>query len=138
MIETKDEHDFDPTGREFGKLMRADAALLAGGPFVPRGSTGKVKFSMLREAHFEIATNLFGTKEFDRIFVVHAIDPLVLKDLESTLTAREIYWLTIGDIVRDLRDWYRTYPRPAGLRHSLVGDIWHLLVGYCGFDLPST
>ncbi len=137
-IETKDEHDFDPTGKEFGKALRSDAALLGNAPFIPRATTGPIKFSMLREAHFEVASALLGTQDFDRLFVVHAVDPLVLKELEPALTPRKIYWLTIADIVRDLRDWYRVHSRQAGLRHTLVGDLWHLLVGYCGLDLPST
>jgi hypothetical protein len=137
VIETKDEHDFDPAGSDFGKLLRRDVEKFGGEKFIPEGTPGPVKFSMLREAHHEVACQLFGSDEYDRVFVVHAIDPLVLNDLESFFDAHRIYWLTIRDVVRDLREWYQTYPRPVGLRHSLVGDILHLLVGYCGLDLPN-
>ena len=80
IIETKDEHDWDPSGREFGALLRADVAKMGDWPFVPRGSK-QVKFSMLREEHYERAITLFGNDDFDRLFVVHAIDPGVLADL---------------------------------------------------------
>jgi hypothetical protein len=134
IVETKDEHDWEPTGKEFGRFLREDVSLLGPESFVPRGAPGKVKFSMLRQAHFEVATNLFGSEDFDRLFVVHAIDPTVLADFAPTFAASRIYWLTLPELVRDLREWYRAHPRPAGLRHSLVGDLWHLLVGYCGLD----
>lgn len=76
VLETKDEYDFDPTGRQFGQLLRTDAALLGESGWVPSGTPGSVKFSMLRQAHYDEASKIFGTREFDRIFVVHAVDPL--------------------------------------------------------------
>lgn len=137
VVETKDEHDFDPRGREFGKMLRSDLALMGDEAFIPRGTLGRVKFSMLREAHYEVASRLFGSEEFDRLFIVHAIDPVVLSDVEPLLASRRIHWLTIPEIVHDLQAWYRIHPRPTGLRHSLFGDIWHLLVGYCGLDVSD-
>ncbi len=74
IVETKDEHDWEPTGRQFGALLPDDVAKMAGDRFVPRGATG-IKFSMLRQEHFERVSALFGTYDFDRLFVVHAIDP---------------------------------------------------------------
>jgi hypothetical protein len=137
IIETKDEHDYDPKGREFGKLLRRDVSMFGQENFVPSGSSGEVKFSMLRQAHYDVAARLFGSEEFDRLFVVHAIEQSLLEELQPFLSERGIYWLTIREVIRDLRDWYRTHPRPSGLRHSLVGDIWHLLFGYCGVDLQN-
>jgi hypothetical protein len=137
IIETKDEHDFDPSGREFGKYLLSDASQLGNGKYVPIGSPGKIKFSMLRQAHFDVACQMFGTDDFDRIFVVHAVDPSVLQRLEPMMTCRRVHWLTIRDIVLDLQTWYRGHPRPAGLRYSFVGDMWHLLFGYCGVALSG-
>lgn len=132
IIETKDEHDFDPKGREFGKLLLSDVAHMAERPFVPRTSKEKIKFSMLREAHYEIACALFGSNDFDRLFIVHAIDKSMLQSVTPILLSHRIHWLTIRDVVPDLEHWYKSHPRPAGLRHSPVGDLLHLLFGYCG------
>ena len=137
IIETKDEHDWEPSGREFGALVRADVMKMGDSPFVPRGGK-QVKFSMLREEHYERAITLFGNDDFDRLFVVHAINPQVLSDLGPHLGQRQIYWLTVPEIVRDLLLWYRGHERPTALRNTLVGDLFHLLVGFCGLDLPNT
>jgi hypothetical protein len=136
IVETKDEHDFDPTGREFGKYLRSDAEKLGIHPFIPL-ATKDVKFTMLREQHFLRATELFGTEDFDRLFVVHAVDPVVVSTLAPELLPRRIHWLTMPELVADLLAWYRQHSRPSGLRNTLTGDIWHLLVGYCGLDLPA-
>ena len=96
---------------------------------------GTVKFSMLREQHFQKATDLFGSPDFDRLFVVHAIGPVTLSSIGSTLLEKRIHWITIGDVVRDLLDWYKLHPKPTSLRNSLMGDLWHLLFGYCGADI---
>lgn len=101
---------------------------------VPQATKG-VKFSMLREEHFERAVALFGTDDFDRLFVVHAIDPQTLEDLAPELAQRRIHWLTVPVLVQDLVAWYRGHGRPAALRHTLVGDLLHLLVGFWGLDL---
>ena len=136
IVETKDEHDWEATGREFGAFLRTDLEKMAGGPFVPRGSKG-VKFSMLRQEHYEKATSFFGSEEFDRLFVVHAMDPLVLAESSRFLSERRIFWVTIRDIVADLIVWYRRHQRPAALRNTLTGDLFHLLVGFCKLDAPS-
>ena len=137
IIETKDEHDWEPSGREFGALLRSDVEKMGDWPFVPRGGK-QVKFSMLREEHYERAITLFGNDDFDRLFVVHAIAPDVLADLGPHLAQRRIYWLTVPEIVRDLLIWYRGHERPTALRNTLVGDLFHLLVGFCGLELPDT
>ena len=136
IVETKDEHDWEPTGREFGALLNADVAKMGDARFVPHGTKG-VKFSMLRQEHHERAASLFGTDDFDRLFVVHAINPHVLQQLSAELAARRIFWLTVPDVLRDLVVWYRDHQRPAALRNTLVGDLFHLLVGYCGLTLPD-
>ena len=51
IIETKDEHDWEPTGREFAACLRADTLKLGDSRFIPRGAKG-VKFTMLREEHY--------------------------------------------------------------------------------------
>jgi hypothetical protein len=136
IIETKDEHDWEPTGREFGRFLTTDVERMGEERFLARGAKG-VKFSMLRQEHFERATALFRTDDFDRLFVVHAIDPLTLAGLRSMLAERRIFWLTVPELLQDLVAWYRDHRRPAALRNTLVGDLFHLLVGFCKLDLPS-
>lgn len=130
IVETKDEHDFDSKGREFGKQLRADMAMMGEGRAI-HASQGKPRFTMLREEHFDRACQIFGSDDFDRLFVVHAIDPQTQIDLNSVLAARRIHWLGIREVVKDLREWYCTHQGRSGLRHTLVGDMIHLLWGYC-------
>ena len=134
IVETKDEHDWDASGREFARSLRSDIDLMAGGWTIPLRATA-VKFTMLRQEHFERATALFGTRDFERIFVVHALDPAVRSELEPRLVAHRIHWVTIREVVADLVGWYRQHPRPSGLRHSSTGDMLHLLIGFCGLTL---
>lgn len=121
-------------GREFGALLRADLEKMNDHHYVPPGVKG-IKFSMLRQQHFEKAAAIFGTEDIDRLFVVHAIDQRVLEEFSDMLAMRRIYWLTIPDVVRDLVAWYRTLERPAALRATLVGDLIHLLIGFCAMDV---
>jgi hypothetical protein len=136
IVETKDEHGWEPLGREFGQLLRADLQKMDGNQFIPRGAKG-VKFSMLRQEHYERAIALFGTDDFDRLFVVHALDRVVRSELANALKLRRMHVLTIREVVRDLLDWYVAHQRPSGLRQTLVGDLMHLLVGFCGLRLPE-
>jgi hypothetical protein len=131
IVETKDEHDWEPTGREFGAALKSDTAKMDGQPFIPRGARG-VKFTMLRQEHFEKAAEVFDSKEFDRLFVVHALDAGTRRELGPSLRAHRIHWLSIREVVDDLLAWYVTHRRPAALRQTLVGDLLHLLVGFCG------
>jgi hypothetical protein len=96
---------------------------------------GTVKFSMLCEQHYQKAVELFGTEDFDRLFVVHAMNPSLLSGIESSLLEKRIYWITIDLVVRDLLAWYKAHPKPTSLRNSLMGDLWHLLFGFCGVDV---
>ena len=133
IIETKDEHDFDPTGRDFGKRLTADVAVMGDNLFVSKGQ--KAQFSMLREEHFEKAATIFGTKDFSRVFVVHALDPQIRTQICPDLAMhKNIHWLTIRDIVMDLQQWYKLHANPASLRHTFMGDLWHLLIVYCGLE----
>ncbi len=134
IVETKDEHDWEPTGRQFGAALRSDVAKMAGGRTIPRG-TRDVKFTMLREEHYERACEIFGSDGFDRLFVVHALDPDVLRQLGPHLAVHRIHWLTVRELVLDLTEWYGEHKRPSGLRQTLVGDLFHLLVGYCGMSV---
>ena len=131
IVETKDEHDWDATGGEFASLLQAVLVKMNGGLYVPKGSKG-VKFTMLRQEHFEQAAAFFCKDDFDRLFVVHAIDTQVL-DRNSALLARcHIHFTTIRNVVADVYQWYcDPKVRKAGLRNTLVGDLWHLLVGFC-------
>jgi hypothetical protein len=131
IIETKDEHDFDPSGRDFGKRLAADVTVMGSGLFIPVGK--EARFSMLRQQHYEKAAIFFGTTDFSRLFVVHALDPQVRAQVCPALAAQKrIHWLTIREVVTDLQCWYEQHANPATLRHTLMGDLWHLLVGYCG------
>jgi len=73
IVECKDEHDFDPAGANFGKHLLGDVEALGDGLFVPADHPHKVAFTMLKQQHFDVATRIFGTSEFDRVFVVHAL-----------------------------------------------------------------
>ena len=133
IVETKDEHDFDPAGRDYAKRLRSDVLALGGGQFVPSG--GECRFTMLRQEHYEKALALFGSSDFDRIFVVHALDEQARQEIGPALAReRRIHWVTAREIVGDLLTWYRTLDHRAALRHTLMGDLWHLLVGHCGLS----
>lgn len=136
IVEAKDEHDFDPKGQDFGKRLASDVALLNESGVIPTGSAG-VKFSMLRQEHFTVAAGVFDTDDFDRLFVVHAIDPDMLRQVSSTLAHHRIYWLTIPQLLGDLLPWYAAHKHPTELRQSLVGDLLHLLVGFCHLSVAS-
>lgn len=130
IVETKDEHDWEPKGKEFGLLLGKDIEAMNSGCFAPAGKG--CKFSMLRQEHFDRAAEFFGTDDFDRLFVVHAIDDKVIDIHGDFLASQRIWLITIKDVVSDLSAWYAQHGRPAGLRNTLVGDIWHLLIGFCG------
>ncbi len=130
IVEAKDEHDFDPTGRDFGKRLLEDVNALGAGQYIAQGETAN--FSMLRQEHYETATTLFGTTEFHRIFVVHALDEKVRQEVCPTLAKeKRIHWLTVQEVVVDLIAWYEGLSSRSALRHTLIGDLWHLLIGYC-------
>lgn len=137
IVESKDEHDFDPKGTVFAKMLRNDAQFLNENGFVPMMPKVPVKFTMLKEAHYAKATELFGTADFDRLFIVHAMDPTLIEPAKPYLAGHRITWLTIPEIVRDLEQWYKLFPQPAGLKHSPIGDLLHLLFGYCGVSSPQ-
>lgn len=135
IVETKAEHDYDPLGREFARMLNADVALIGAGPYAPTGT--KLKFSMLRTEHFQTAQALFGHNAFARIFVVHALDRSLCAAAIDQLAAHGVYWITARELVADLVAWYPTYTNRPGLRHTLVGDLLHLLIGYLGMTLPD-
>ena len=136
IVETKDEHDWEPSGKEFATYLKADMLKMDARGFVPKEVKG-VKFTMLRQQHYDKATALFGTDDFDRLFVVHALDASVRAESAPRLAEHRIYWLTIPELVDDLAIWYKTHPRPATLRFSFVGDLMHLLLGFCQLSLPE-
>lgn len=133
IVETKDEHDFDKNGRDFGRRLKYDNSVLKNDLCTPRGI--RVNFSMLRYEHYKVAEELFGTNEFDRIFVVHELDKTVRSELCPNLKGKKIHFLTINDVIIDVNAWYKNLEKKSPLRNMLVGDIWHLLVGYCGESL---
>ena len=133
-VETKDEHDGVPP-RDFAKLLLRDLDLLNGKGVVERDTSG-VKFTMLKEEHFETIKDFFGSVDFDRLLVVHAFDFGDRKQ-EAIDRARQhrIYWLTLPELARDLFQWYEGADRRKriAMRNVITGDLFHLLVGYCGF-----
>lgn len=138
IVETKDEHDFDPKGKEFGKWLLSDVDKLGDDPFVSKAIKGTVKFSMLREQHYQRGVDLLGSSDFDRLFVVHAVDQTALSSVEPMLLEKRVHWTTIDVVVRDLLNWYKVHPKPTTLRNTLMGDVWHLLFGFCGADIAPT
>lgn len=130
IVEAKAEHDWDITGREFGAALRKDLELMGDQMSIPLDARG-VKFVMLRQQHYERAETYFGTQDFDRLFVVHALDPRVRVEFGPVLAERRIFWLTIPELVADIYLWYQTHSRRAALRRSPTGDLLHLLFGLC-------
>jgi len=136
IIETKDEHDFDPTGHDFGRRVKEDAEALGKVQYIARGK--KANFSMLRQEHYEKAASIFGTTAFQRLFVVHALDASVRQEICPALAVeKHIYWITVEEVMSDLITWYEHLENRSVLRNTLVGDLWHLLVGYCNLR-PET
>lgn len=136
IVECKDEHDFDPKGTNFGKHLLADIEAMDDCRFVASDHPHKVGFSMLKQQHFEVASRIFGSDEFDRVFVVHALADGVRRETAERLRQKGIFWLTVHEILADLRAWYEKHERPAGLRYTLTGDLFHLLFGYCRLTSP--
>jgi len=133
-VETKDEHD-GPSGQVFGKMLQADLVKLSAAGVIPTGTTN-VKFTMLKAEHFEVASRFFGTPNFDRLFIVHALDPKTRAEVCPVLAQRHrMHWMTIPEMVSDLFRWYEGADKPAriSLRNTLTGDTFHLLVGFCHF-----
>ncbi len=137
IVETKDEHDFDPSGRDFGKRLLEDVTALGDGLFIPADSPHKARFTMLKQQHYEVARDLFTTEDFDRLFVVHSLDQGVREHVSGSLMQKRIYWVTVSEVLRDLQLWYDQHQRPAGLRNTLIGDVFHLLFGYFKVRMPD-
>lgn len=133
IVETKDEHDWEPTGKEFGKLLESDISMMVGSS-IPKKT--RCKYRMLREEHYGAACDFFGCDDFDRLFVLHAVDSEVLTRHSKLLSSCRIHILTIPEIVTDICQWYASHPRRAVLRNTMMGDIWHLLVGFCQCASP--
>ena len=130
IVEAKDEHDFDPTGRDFGNRLKKDAEALGDSQYITRGKDAH--FSMLRQEHYEKAASIFGTTEFHRLFVVHALNQDVRQEICPDLAKeKHIHWITVNEMVSDLIKWYDRLENRSTLRYTLVGDLWHLLIGYC-------
>lgn len=134
IVESKDEHDYDPKGVEFARMLAADTLTIGDRPYAPAGT--KLKFSMLREEHYRVAEEIFGTDIFARIFVVHELKRELCASALDALRAHRIYLVTARDLVDDLIGWYRGCHNKPALRHTLAGDMLHLLVGYCKLTPP--
>jgi hypothetical protein len=134
IVESKDEHDFDPKGREYGKRLMRDLEALGDGPYVLSNHPTKVHFTMLKQQHFEVAAKIFGTNDFDRVFVTHALAEDVRQQVTCSMREKRIFWVTVHELLHDLMQWYKRHDRPAALRFTLTGDLIHLLFGYCGFE----
>jgi hypothetical protein len=90
------------------------------------------------EEHHAIATTLFGTDDFDRLFVVHAIDRNVVEETKAVLAFRRIHWLSIPGLIQDLFKWYGVHKRPTALRNTIVSDLFHPLIGFCGLRVQES
>lgn len=138
IVETKDEHDWEGSGSEFARLLLLDLGKMVGNPYIPKGRKG-VKFTMLREEHYAKAKEYFGSEDFDRLFVVHALNWNTVGESATLMQQNRVHFVAIRDIVADLFRWYKEdCARRAGLRHTLVGDLWHLLVGFCEYAPPMS
>jgi len=137
IVEAKDEHDYDPSGEDFGRRFLKDIERMGEDQYIPAHARC-VKFSMLREEHFRVALDLFGGEVFDRLFVFHGIDTTAFQDrIPGLREQRRIHLVVVKDLLRDLVEWYGGLDHPARLRNSLTGDLLHLLFGFCGVRLPE-
>ena len=134
-VETKDEHD-GPSGREFGKMLRADVVgnMWVDG-VIPTGTTN-VKFTMLKAEHFEVASKFFGAPDLDRLFVVHSLDAETRAEVCPVLAQRHrIHWIMIPEMVLGLFRWYeqadraeRVFLSAATLRETPFNCSWDSVV----------
>lgn len=137
IVESKDEHDFDKHGTTIGNRLLADLKALGKDHCIQDDNPHKAHFSMLRQQHFDVAKKSFGTDKIDRLFVVHAVNKSVRKAQRDKLNQKRIFWITVRELVADLQKWYHTCERPTALRHTLMGDLFHLLVGYCEMRIDT-
>lgn len=138
IVESKDEHDWDASGKDFGKRLLHDMGHFSDAGYIPSDAGARnISFTMLRQQHFEVAKSTFGTDDFDRLFVVHALDSDIHATLLPTFQCHRISWITLPELLDDLRQWYAKHDRPAGLRNTLTGDLFHLLFGYCKLSPQS-
>jgi len=137
IVEAKDEHDYDPSGEDFARRFLKDIDRMGEEQYIPAHARC-VKFSMLREEHYRVALDLFGGSDFDRLFVLHAMDTTAFEDRIPALSEqRRIHLVVLKDLLRDLVQWYGGLDHRARLRNSLTGDLFHLLFGFCGVSLPE-
>lgn len=136
IVETKDEPNWEATGKAFGVDLLHDVALLGTWPSIPHGTPGVKKFTMLGQEHHDVAASLCGTDDFNRLFVVHALDLQVRAQVGPMFAERRIYWLTIPELVADLVAWVHDHPKPVSQRHGLMGDLLTFLVGFCQLGVP--
>ena len=142
IIEVKDEHDYDPYGNDFSKSIIYDTTnILEPNNFLPEGI--KIRFNMLRKEHFEVAKNIFGTDDFQKILIVHKLNTTGehtrngekfkenINNCLNTLKEHNIFFIEFNSILNDLYKWYRP---TSSLRNTFIGDSWHLLVGYYKMD----
>lgn len=131
LVETKDEHDWDGSGKDFAVKFQCDRRKLqdVSEPYIPARAKG-VCFSMLRQEHYDQAKKIFGTSDFDRLFVVHNVDSSQFEGLAEFYEQRRVFWITASQLLCDLRTWYAEQKSPSALRNTLMGDLFHLLFGY--------
>ena len=134
IVESKDEHDWEPVGTDFALKFHNDQLKFDKEKHYVPAKTRGVCFSMLRQEHYDIATNVFNTQEFDRVFVVHAVDPSGFEGMVEFYREQRVFWVTAQELLDDLRKWYKEPKRRSGLRNTLMGDLFHLLFGYLRVD----
>lgn len=135
IVETKDERDFDPRGTDFAKRLMNDFSVLEHGVIDEKRSCN---FSMLKQQHHEVATELFNGEEFAKIFIFHtlkqseALDPIIarLRDLN-------IHFITSAEMLGDIQEFLNSNKRTASIRNSLVGDILDMLITYHQWRAPE-
>lgn len=127
IIETKDERDFDPNGTDFTKRLLNDLSMM-NEYFIDENKSGYC-FSMLKEQHHKKAKEIFNGNDLIKIFIFHNIK-LSDNSIIIPLADKKIYIVKSEEILDDIIKFFKTKYPGSGIRNSLIGDIFDMLIRY--------
>lgn len=126
IIETKDERDFDPNGKDFIKRLNYDFSIMKNN-FIDEDS--KCNFSMLKKQHHDKAEEIFHGVDFVKIFIFHNIY-ITNNEIIDRLIEKDIYIIKSDEMLNDIINFMNTKYQGSGIRNSLIGDIFDMLIRY--------
>jgi len=130
IVETKDERNYDKNGVDFSKRVAHDYDNNLDENYIIPKHAKNVNFSMLREQHNSKAMEIFGGCSFVKIFIFHNLCKTGIETKLDDLKGKGIYFVTSREIIEDIFNNFSKYRKNAGIRNSLVGDIFDLLIDY--------